>query len=107
MERIARLEEKHEASIKALSIQASEYERRLAELNHAHAKHEAFAGTFVTEEVYMLGQQAIQTKFDDINTWVSEQKGSTKGQTSFRYVMAQIITITIAAAAVGIALTKT
>jgi hypothetical protein len=50
--RLTRLEAQLQSSDRALEMQAREYERRLTELNHAHARAlEAQAGT-VPREVY-------------------------------------------------------
>lgn len=49
----------------AIKLQASEYERRLSELNHAHAQSTADKNKFATLEL-------MYSKFDEIARWRSD-----------------------------------
>jgi rubrerythrin len=102
IERLIRLEEKHEGSLKALALQAAEYERRLDQLNHAHAKAELDRGRFVTVELNDAYKEKVDARFDYITKQLSELHGRAEGKSSTRHLIFEIVTLLIAAVAVGI-----
>jgi hypothetical protein len=57
--RITRLEAQLQSSDRALEMQAREYERRLGELNHAHARALEAQNTTVTREVYDINKREM------------------------------------------------
>ena len=59
---ITRLQEQLKASADALGKQAIEYERRLAELNHARSQAKEALATYVPREVY-------ERKIEENNVW--------------------------------------
>lgn len=102
VERLTRLEEKHAASLKALRLQAAEYERRLDDLNHAHAKAEADRGQFVTKALNDAYKEKVDARFDHINNVLSELRGATTGKSSTRHIVFETITLIIAGIAVAV-----
>jgi hypothetical protein len=50
--RVARLEERGRADKDARKLQASEYQRRLSELNHAHEEARRVLGTYLPRETW-------------------------------------------------------
>ena len=63
--RIAVLEEKIRSLKEAIGHQATEYARRLDELNHAHAQATSDKNKFITSELFY-------SKWDDMVKWRSE-----------------------------------
>jgi hypothetical protein len=104
IERLARLEEKHEGALRALNLQAAEYERRLEALNHAHQRHEQFAGQFVSEQIFNAYQKQVSNKFEVINAFISELRGMASGKVSTRHLMFEVVTLIVAAIAVAAAI---
>lgn len=102
IERLIRLEEKHEGALKALALQAAEYERRLDQLNHAHAKAESDRGRFVTVELNDAYKEKVDGRFDYITKQLAEIDGNAKGTSSTRHLVFEIVTLLIAAVAVGV-----
>lgn len=60
---------------KARLIQAIEYERRLLELNNAHARAEQILNTYVTEEVYNSNHEDLRKRLDKVEKDQAEQTG--------------------------------
>jgi hypothetical protein len=58
--RIAVLETKLTAADEARALQAREYERRLSDLNHAHAQAEARNANFVRMDIYDAGMKEMR-----------------------------------------------
>jgi len=102
-ERIVKLEEKHEASIQALKIQAKEYERRLSELNHAATRRELRDAHFVSNDAYDGYRESVETKFDKINESLAELRGQSAGSVNVRHLVFETITIIIAIVALYMA----
>lgn len=63
----------------ALKLQALEMERRLTDLNHAHANAREALGTYVAKSVYERDQAAFQELKDEFNTWKAGKEGTFKG----------------------------
>jgi hypothetical protein len=63
--KIAVLETEVKNLKEAIKLQALEYERRLAELNHAHAQAVSDKNKFMTSELFY-------SKYDEIAKWRSE-----------------------------------
>lgn len=62
-----RFEEFKRTSAKALELQASEYQRRLDTLNHAHEEARRILGTYLTRELYDRAHSEVveaQRKYD-------------------------------------------
>ena len=64
------LELKIEAADRALVIQGTEYQRRLAELNHAADRLHALTEQFVKSEVYRVQHANLESKVDTISRLV-------------------------------------
>jgi hypothetical protein len=60
---------------KATELQAKEYERRLSELNHAHAKAEERDELFLKKEVFEITLAEWRIWRDSVNSMASEAKG--------------------------------
>ena len=91
---IAVLTERLEASKDALKVQASEYARRLMELNNAHERAERVLGTYVTRESF---EQTIR----ELEGWrraVDGDRASSSGRNS---TYTSVIAIVFALAAVA------
>ena len=58
----ARIDEKD----RALSIQAKEYERRLEDLNNAHARAERVLGTYVPREILIAEVSILNKKIETL-----------------------------------------
>lgn len=54
-----RIDQRLCAQAKALTLQAKEYERRLEDLNHAHAQHLADRALYLPRETYTTDRRAV------------------------------------------------
>jgi chromosome segregation ATPase len=105
-DRLTRVEKDIEAATKALELQAREYNRRLEELNHAHAKHEQFVARFPSNEKFEGYVQKMDLWQNQINQTLAELKGSDTGKVNLRHVIFESIAIIIAAFALWLAFSK-
>ena len=82
-----------------LKIQAAEYERRLAELNHAHEKQVRDQQTYVSSEKF----DGHVSKADDwqgvVDKQLAELAGRSKGITAVQAMVLSLIPIFLAIAA--------
>jgi hypothetical protein len=60
------MNERQAATRSALSLQAKEYERRLADLNHAHAQAQQMLATYVPRETWAERQKTTEKKVEDL-----------------------------------------
>lgn len=56
----------HQVDVVQLKSQADEYERRLTDLNHAHAQAQADKVAFLTREVYETNHKDLEKRVDKI-----------------------------------------
>jgi len=73
--KIAVLEEKIAGLQKAIELQGLEYERRLTELNHAHAQAAADKNKFVTSEMFYAYKDSVNTWQREMEVWRSRVIG--------------------------------
>jgi hypothetical protein len=73
--KIAVLEEKIAGLQKAISLQAAEYERRLTELNHAHAQATTERRQFLQQDVFMTFKDANNNWQREMEVWRSRVIG--------------------------------
>lgn len=88
----------------ALEKQAAEYERRLDELNHAHARALNDRESFVTKDVFDIHCREFQTWRLDIATSFAEHKGEEEKGRRVWAIVVTAITVTINIIALAIAL---
>lgn len=94
---VAVLNIKVEERDKALKVQASEYERRLDDLNHAHAEAQRVLNTYLPREIH----EKSQTEFRLWQTSVDKEMDQNRGRNStFTSIAAAALSI----AAIGLGL---
>jgi len=92
--RIARLEERLKARDEALGLQAAEYERRLALLNHAHEAAQQRDSLFVSTERYDAHESDLAKWRNSIDVEIGAMKGKIAGYSgalAFVFCIAQIL----------------
>ena len=89
IERLVRLEEQHQGSIKALALQANEYERRLEDLNN------------LSTYVLTAYKEKIDGRLDILAKDMAELKGVAGGKSSTRHLIVEVVTMLIAAVAIA------
>ena len=89
IERLVRLEEQHQGSIKALALQANEYERRLEDLNN------------LSTYVLTAYKEKIDGRLDILAKDMAEIKGVAGGKSSTRHLIVEVVTMLIAAVAIA------
>jgi len=94
--KIAVLEEKVFNLQVAIDKQAKEYERRLAELNHAHEKQVADQSTYVSGARYEGWQGEINSWRSDVSNKFAVIEGRSGGITSTRALILQVLPMIIA-----------
>lgn len=92
--RVAVLEERISRMEKAVELQANEYERRLAELNHANAKQLQDQATFVRRDIYDVHIAETVRWRENVLSQLSERKG---GITSMREMLFRVVPLLISA----------
>ena len=83
-DRLSRLEERHDAALKALDLQAAEYERRLDILNNAHARHDRLDLSRVTLERYVEFTDKMAKWRHNVDASISELHGQEHGKHDLR-----------------------
>lgn len=74
--KIAVLEERIRGREEALQLQASEYERRLDDLNHEHDKNKERNAEFVRREQYDATLNSLTVWRRTVDDWIAEARGS-------------------------------
>lgn len=93
--RLAVLEEKHKALRSEIKKQAKEYQRRLAELNHAHDKQVQDQQTYVSEDKFAGWQGEIGSWRNQVSKTLAELEGRSAGGGSARALFFQILPLLI------------
>ena len=78
---------------KALSLQATEYERRLETLNHAHQEAQRVAHTYITLDKWEDNHSTLATRVEVLENWRARATGAA-------------VVLTMFAGAVGAAIVK-
>lgn len=98
----------HELDAAQLELQASEYERRLTDLNHAHTRAQEDKETYVNKDVYNATQAELRQLITDLqqkmnavtNVAASSQQGLAKLESTLAWlsklVIGSVITALIA-----------
>lgn len=89
IERLVRLEEQSKGALKALELQAEEYERRLDALND------------LSTYVLSAYKEKVDGRLDVVTEELAEIKGVAGGKSSTRHLVIEIITMLIAAVAIA------
>ena len=76
---IARLQEQVKALQEAIKLQAAEYERRLAELNHAHKVAAQRNSEFVSIAIWSEQREALIQKLAALENWRARTTGTMIG----------------------------
>lgn len=104
VERLIRLEEKHEGSLIALKMQADVYEDRLQKLNGAHEKAEADRIQFVLVTVNELYKEKIDKELEYIRKELAEYRGAKESKTRLSRMIFSIAGIVLAFITIGVAI---
>jgi hypothetical protein len=83
---------------KALELQAREYERRLEDLNHAHAEAQRVLGTYVAISVYEKDQAAFRELKERVSVELADRTGKSKSFPLVVSIASIVLSIFIAAA---------
>lgn len=83
----------HDMEARALNLQHIEYERRLQELNHAHAQRVARDAEFISNEVYLTERRSTDARLKLVEDWKNKATGAA-------------VILTLVAGAVGAAVAK-
>jgi hypothetical protein len=84
---------------RALELQAKEYERRLADLNHAHAESQRVLNTYIPYSVYEKDRDAFHKLENRVEVELASRSSATRGvDTIFRIAtgLALLISVTVA-----------
>ena len=65
----------HALEAEALQLQGREYERRLTDLNHAHAEAQRVLGTYITRNEYQIGVKDYDTWKNGIDKTLANMAG--------------------------------
>lgn len=98
--KIAVLEEQVMALRREIKLQAIEYQRRLAELNHAHDKQVEDQRTFVSSERYEGWQGEMNSWRATVSNALAILEGRNGGVTTIRGLIMQILPMIIAILAI-------
>ena len=82
--RLSVLEERARGNAKRLKLQAKEYERRLAELNHAHQQQVERDADFVRLDKFDVHDKDMRVWQTEVRNTLSELQGRTAGTRSTR-----------------------
>jgi hypothetical protein len=99
IERIRAIEEKLKAQEGALKLQAREYERRLKDLNHAHAKHEQFVAKFPSKLELISVHEKIELRMEALVERIATLEGRSMGRFNAGSSIYAVVAIVIAALA--------
>lgn len=94
-----RFEEYKKTAAHALQLQATEYERRLDVLNHAHAEAQRILHTYVSQSVYDKDIERLTKLEKTVDIALAERTGISKGVIQLFTVLsgvAFVISVTVA-----------
>lgn len=101
LERITRLEERHDGALIALALQAAEYERRLDQLNGAHAQQRAERTDFVLNSLHDVYKERTDSRLIELASGLADLRGATEGKAITSVLMFKLITAIISILAIG------
>jgi hypothetical protein len=91
--RVAVLEEQLVSLRREIATQAVEYQRRLAELNHAHEKQVADQATYVSDDKFRGWQAVVESYMSETRDKLATIAGRQGGISSTRATMFQILAV--------------